>query len=114
VPRRFLQGLGFRDLQHGAHDVDNLAPEEPRLGTGELDEELERLLRDSLLAGVQCLGERLHHEREEVLEAVAVRGTGEALDEVDGGGEGGDADVGGGGGVEAAEEDGVESGQLRE
>lgn len=71
-------------------------------------------MRNGLLAGVQCLGERLHHEREEVLEAVAVSGTGEALDEVDGGGEGGDTDVGWGGGVEAAEEDGVESGQLRE
>ena len=46
--------------------------------------------------------------------AVSVGGIREALDEVDGGSEGGDADVGGGGGVEGAEEDGVESGNLRE
>ena len=91
-----------------------MSPEEARLGASELDEKLKRLLSDGLLAGVQRLGEGLHHEREEVLEAVSVGGIREALDEVDGGSEGGDADVGGGGGVEGAEEDGVESGNLRE
>lgn len=113
VARALLEAvLGLGDLQHGADDVGQLAAQEARLGAGELDEQLEGLLRGGLLAGVEGVGERAHHGGEEVLQAVAVGGGVEALDEVDGGAEGGDADVGGGGVGEGGEEEVVDGGQV--
>lgn len=97
MARAVLEAGRLGDVQHGCDDVGQLAAEEARLGAGEVDHHLERLLRGALVAAVEGVGEGAHHGGEQVLEPVAGGGGGEGLDDADGGVEAGHADVRGGG-----------------
>ena len=110
-----LQTLRLGNLQHGPNHIHQLPSQKPRLRPGQLDQQLQRLLRRDLLTAIQCLSQSLHHQRQQVLEAVPIRRAGQALNKIDSGAEGSDPDIGitprGG---EAIEENVVESGEVRD
>uniref|UniRef100_A0A2P2MRU1 Importin 5 n=1 Tax=Rhizophora mucronata TaxID=61149 RepID=A0A2P2MRU1_RHIMU len=83
VAGAFFQSLGLCNLQHGTHHVHQLPPHKPRLRTGQLDQELQGLLRGGLVAIIQGFSQRSHHCRQQVLKAVPIGRAAQVLNEID-------------------------------
>ena len=63
-------GFARSHLQHGGRDVGQVAAQEARVRLGDLDEQLERLLRGRLVAGLQRAPDHAQLRRDRALEAV--------------------------------------------
>ena len=61
-------------LQHGVHDVGERAAQEARVRLGDLDEQLERLLRGRLVAGLERAPDHAQLRRDRALEPVPLPG----------------------------------------